>query len=296
LNRVVQVPPGAILGQAYDINDAGQIIGEMWFKDETGEYVYAYRYTPANQDNGAVAKLEVLTHTQGTTHTVGNIGEPTDISISYATAINDFGDMLVYSDTLHVPCIFTAAGELLPIPRSDGATWLTRDINNFCQVAGYFPTGQFVPRTPVRYTPPNVFTTFGWLKSPGKSPSGMALGINDNGVVTGYMTTLGGGVTHAFRYSDAKGLEDLGGLGDLSTRGNSINSAGSVAGDAGSGSGGTAFVYLAGRGMFDLKKSTTAVPSTLLQFGMTARRINDQEWVLGKIGHYAYLLERLRSQ
>ena len=83
----------------------GQIIGEMWFKDEAGEFVYAYRYTPANQDNGDVAKLEVLTHTQGTNRTVGNIGEPTDISIGYVTAINNNGDMLVSSDALHVPCI-----------------------------------------------------------------------------------------------------------------------------------------------------------------------------------------------
>ena len=155
-----------------------------------------------------------------------------------------------------------------------------------------------MPHTPVRYTPPNVFTTLGWLKSPGKSPSGMAgPGINDNGVVTGYMNTLGGGVSHAFRYSDEGGLKDLGGLGDLSTRGNSINSAGSVAGDAGSGSGGTAFAYLAGRGMFDLKKSTTAVAVNASAVWVTTARINDQEWVLGKMkAHYAYLLERLPPQ
>ena len=194
----------------------GQIIGEMWFKDETGEYVYAYRYTPANQDNGAVAKLEVLTHTQGTIHTVGNIGEPTDISISYVTTINDFGDMLVYSDTLHVPCIFTAAPASCYPFQSDGVTWGTRDINNFCQVAGTFHRAIRAAYA-IRYTPPNALE-FGWLKSPGKSPSGMAQRHQRQRSGDRIHEHVGRRGSHAFRYSDEGGLKDLGGLGDLRER------------------------------------------------------------------------------
>jgi probable HAF family extracellular repeat protein len=274
LNSEIPVPAGARLYAAYDINDVGQIVGDMSYRDG---YTYAFRYTPWT------AELEVL----------GTHGIAPAISIDQYTRINRNGDILVYSSAYQAPCIYTYdTRELMPIQRTDGIRIAFRDMNNSRRVAGFFPGGLFGPYTPVRYTPPDVFKTFGWLKSPGSPPSGKAQGINELGQVTGYMTAQGGRTVHAFRYTDGELPQDLGGLGDLSTKGNSINLAGHVVGDAG-GSGGTAFVHLGASGMFDLRKSTKNLPSEVAQSMMTARRINDTGWVLGKIGPYAYLLRPL---
>lgn len=276
LNSILPVPQHTFLYAAYDINDSGQIIGDLAWN---GGKTYAFRYTPATSN------LEIL----------GTFGVEPDLSVDRYTRINADGDMLVYSQQYGTACIYTyspsSPPELQPIQRPDGLRMAFRDMNDFGQVAGHYPGGLFGPFTPVLFTPPDTFTTFGWLRNPGNSPSGKAQGVNNIGVVTGYMPTSGGKVFHAFRFSSENSkLEDLGALGGGSTYGTSINGAGYVVGDASTSSGNTAF-YFDTRGMFDLKKSTSGLPADQLQSGMTARRIDNGGAILGKIGSYACVLQ-----
>jgi probable HAF family extracellular repeat protein len=83
----------------------------------------------------------------------------------------------------------------------------------------------------------------------------VAFDINDRGQVTGWSTARAGGafVTHAFVWTAAAGMRDIGTLGGDYSSGQSINESGQIAGESKIGTGATlAFRFTEGAGMISL--------------------------------------------
>ena len=96
-------------------------------------------------------------------------------------------------------------------------------INRSGQISGNVNTAD--GSRAVRYTP-----GVGWEYVTGLVAGSFATGINDFGDLTGYYSTPGG-TTHAFRYRDGSGIDDISGLANaLDAFGLGINNAGDVVG------------------------------------------------------------------
>jgi probable HAF family extracellular repeat protein len=159
---------------------------------------------------------------------------------SWAAAINDRGHVTGGSwvDTAdNGAFLWTPAGgmqEIVPIGDGQGGM----GINDFGEVAGW-----------TMVEPPEAFV---WTRSGGEVnldtllgwPEGGASGINDFGQVVGFFVLLDGS-THAFRWSEKLGVEDLG-----PGYANAINLAGDVVGSTALD--GHAFLWTKRGGMQDL--------------------------------------------
>jgi probable HAF family extracellular repeat protein len=292
---------------AYDINERGQVVGiMMWYGPylqddpdwEPGSAVF--RFTPEDDTTVPVtpAKLEMLVDVMA--------GHDTVTHYDGARAINDAGDVTVWKDDLvsgKSSCVWTMSGDLIAIPTPAGSAWGMKAMNNrpvdetLGQIVGSVSAGG-TSCYAVRYTPGLGVVPLGWLKNPGNNPIGVATDINEAGQVAGYATTSGGTAMHAFRYTDGKGLKDLGALAGLNTKAFGINSSGDVVGETFYSD--RAFLYRDSCGMIDLKTTIVTndpdhypVPPGFEQMTLTAKKINDAGWIIGRLGGHACLLKPL---
>jgi len=122
----------------------------------------------------------------------------------------------------------------------------------------------------------------------------VGIGLNDLGQVVGYTDTDAGIVEHAFRWSPASGMEDLGSLGTGSADRSEawgINNVGQVVGRTGTGTGAGSglhgFVWTEASGMVDL--NTVLAPGTT-QILVIAQGINDRGEIVGTSHDFRALL------
>jgi len=98
------------------------------------------------------------------------------------------------------------------------------------------PKGEYWVNRAIRYTPGSGIKDLGCLATSGGGyPSSDGYGIDGSGAVVGESTNqtkAGGASTHAFRYTDATGMVDLGTLGGANSKATATNSFGDIVGIA----------------------------------------------------------------
>lgn len=248
---------GGRAGEAYDINDAGHVVGAS---TPPGGGTHAFLWTPA----GGMRDLGVL----------GGLG-------SSANAINNLGQVVGSTSQASGPGVaflWTAAGGMVSLGSLGGFS-SAEDIND----AGHVVGGSVASRAyAFLWTPSGGMIDLGTL---GGSNSG-ASAINEAGQVVGYSTTQRGD-THAFLWTAGRGMVDLGTLGGTFSEATDINEAGqvvgrsTVSGDRTSGEW-HAFLWTAAGGMVDL--------GTLGGTGRSvAHGINDAGQVVGRTLRDGYI-------
>lgn len=239
-------PPGIQSG-ATDVNDAGQVVGYS----VAGGTPRAVRWRTAGGDMEHLAPL----------------GDPE----SLATAINNAGDIVgnawklehLYLYDIYASYGFrwTEAGGMTNVsknattipPNIYGADEGAADINDAGQIA------LSVRRCFIEF---EICVTWAVVWTPGDSYVAidnylggrhtMPASINEVGELVGSATTAGG-QTHAFRWTAAGRMADLGTLGGSASQALGINNAGQVVGSSTTASGQThAFLWTAAGGMLDL--------------------------------------------
>ena len=115
----------------------------------------------------------------------------------------------------------------------------------------------------------------------GDDATSVAIGINDLGQVVGYTDIDAGIVEHAFLWTQAGGMQDLGSLGNGSANRSEawgVNNGGQVVGRTGTSAGVRGFVWTEAGGMVDLN---TLVPPGTTQVLVIAQGINDSGEIVG---------------
>lgn len=197
---------GGTSSAAYAGNNAGQVVGSSMTTD--GKF-HAFLYTPGS----GMADLGTL---------------PGDAS-SWAGATNDLGQVLgvsTASDGITRRIFVYTPGAGMSDLGTMGRYVSLHALNNVGQVVGSYDDGHV---RAFLYTPGLGITSLGAM--PGMSSS-EAYGVNDEGVVVGdshgYVGSVS--VSHAFVYTAAVGLIDLGGLGGTHSSAYHIDDAGRIVG------------------------------------------------------------------
>ncbi|MFZ0687720.1 MAG: Ig-like domain repeat protein [Terriglobales bacterium] len=238
------VIPGAPADSTVSINNSGQVAGTVIVDPDSGE-----------------TQVSLWSRTAGAQ--IVTIGDS-----SSAGAINDSGQIVgaTTTDGQLQPFLWQAGvgTQIISVP---GAVFSAANaINNSGVVVGFSDI------------PPN-FEAFIWSASQGlqpllpQYPDTRPVAINAASQVTGFYYPVPGGTNHAFLWSQADGLLDLGSLGGGQSWGNGINDQGAVVGssevpcyaDHG-------FLWTQASGMNDL--SSGCGPST-------AWGINHAGWIVG---------------
>ena len=195
-------------------------------------------------------------------------------SNSYATGINNSGQVVGYADTSSgsTHAFLYSNGTMADLGTLSGASSsYGLGTNNNGQVVGY------------TYAANGSYRAFlysnGTMADLGTLPGGSwswATGINDNGQVVGWATPSSGTLTeHAFLYSNGK-MADLGTLGGLQSQAYGINNNGQVVG-AVTPSSGDAYAFL-----YSSSNGTVIYPGTLPGYsGSAALAINAGGQVAG---------------
>jgi probable HAF family extracellular repeat protein len=170
---------------------------------------------------------------------------------SYATAINDHGEVVGYaqeSDGNQIAFIWTATGGLHSLGTLSGySSSGAQGINNLRQVVGWLfgSAGSHA----------FVWTKSGGMKDLGTLGGGAstAYGINNSGEVVGYSRNADGNL-HAFAWTESGGMKDLGTLGGNVSEAWGINDFGEVVGYSSLAGDSTyhAFLWTQASGMQDL--------------------------------------------
>jgi probable HAF family extracellular repeat protein len=234
---------GWVVGVANDINDAGQIIGQIRIM-ENGALVdrFAFRYTPVIDQ--APAYLDNL----------GTIYEGDDPGSVSANAINNLGQVAggarIAAQGLYHAFVWTIESGFTDLGLMNGHQTIAADINDNGQVCGHHGYNQHAWRHSGQ-----GFEDLGKLRK-GKGGKSMAFSINEAGDVAGSSTIDVQG-DHAFRYTDVGDMEDLGTLGGTYSYGGHLNNFRDVVGRAHTKSGAIhAFLFTDKTGMIDLDNLT----------------------------------------
>jgi probable HAF family extracellular repeat protein len=225
---------------AYDINNSGQIVG---FR-QTSSYYYAFEYNPV-------------------TSTWTNLGKPTGSAQSVATAMNDAGQVVGYAGDQAGPyanntAFIYSSGTIKHIPgatvgASGVGSSMAMAINNQGLVTGYSTITGNIARAFIYNSATDAFSTIdNTISGLSASTNYYGMGINASGSVVGFTSDTSisaaqmaipyNNVTnpHAFLYTNADGMIDLGALGGTGySQANAINNAGTIVGT----SNGHAFIY-----------------------------------------------------
>jgi probable HAF family extracellular repeat protein len=289
---------------AFGINETGQVDGQA----ETGivdpnkenfcDYGTGYTCVPFLWRFGVLSQLRTL---GGNNATVGNINAKGEVSGIAETATVDPscpGTLAANGDgpqTLHFEAVIWGpklgeVRELHPLPGDSvgEALW----VNDKGQAVGTTGTCANTVLPPFVTGPHAVLWekdgsvvdlgNLGGTSNPAALIGNVAFAISNSGQVTGASTLPGSAKQHAFLWTKATGMRDLGGLpGDDASAGLSVNDRGIVVGASNAGGvlspTGRAALWQNGR-VFDLNDLVT--PDTSL-FLLTAFGINDRDEIVG---------------
>lgn len=287
LNDWINPNSGAVLVNAGDINNLGQIAATALFDVDGTLVEHACRLTPDDEGYFVVEDLDV----------------DNPMRRSRADAINDYGDVAGRMSSAE-GFLYTDDGGLLNIRSfgtglNDGLSEFPISINDDSQVAGGSSSANWVAW---RFTPHfdvngvidgGVMQSLGLIReSPGGGGQSSGNDINDLGEVVGY-SAVGGYDNHAYRYSDGTGMLDLGALGKYDRFDRSeawgINNQGEVVGRDLKAP--RAFLYTDTFKMFELDSRINGLPAQL--YGdLWPIRINDNGDICGNTrGPYNYFGE-----
>jgi len=249
---------GGLFGDAEDINDAGQIVGEA---SPVAGGDHAFLWTP----EGGMIDLGTLGGTRSEARAINNVGQVA----GNADRAGGFGDSAR-------AFLWTAAGGMIDLGTlgeiSPGFSFSgANDINEAGHVVGVTstPAGSHA----FRWTPATGMVDLGTLGG----LNSVAHSINNVGQIVGRSDTASG-AEHAFLWTAADGMVDLGTLGGSTSDALDINNVGQVVGRAATASGAErAFLWTAAGGMADL--GTLGGADTRSQ----AHGINDAGQVVGLV-------------
>jgi probable HAF family extracellular repeat protein len=202
-------------GEAYGINDAGQVVGTFGF-----------------WDNGVVTKIKTGDYTEATAVAINNLGQATGTSYAdgvvqayiwdknngikylprfafdgFGYGLNDSGEVVGSSSVssgYSIPCIWDETNAIHGLNEPyDGPQGNAYGINNLGQVVGYEVSGfQFA----FIWDETNGIRNIGFSSFPEMYANMCAYGINDLGQVVGASTSL----NCAFLWDEENGTRDLG--------------------------------------------------------------------------------------
>ena len=205
----------------------------------------------------------------------------TNLTFTQANGISDSGFVTGYAQIhgQHIPFLFHPSIGLTILGAWPRDYYNTRGhaVNNLGQVTGYSGTGNPKKDKMFRFTLADGFQDLGNLGDPRGDMSANA--INEAGTVVGN-SQLRNGDLHAFRYTDAEGMIDLGTLGGTYSAAGGINDFGWISGTSSTSNGvWHAFLYHDDTGMMDLGPG----------FGVA---INNAGIISGTDGPYMVFLQR----
>jgi probable HAF family extracellular repeat protein len=257
-------PPGATNSSATRINNLGEVIGTA--NNSATVWVYqngTYTFIPALPGSRSYYPNDINDHGQviGSAFVAGDgqyhgysyqNGVTTDLGIYQPSSINNLGQISAYLNDASRALLIDGP-TVTTLPTLGGSFAIAGQINEHGQIVGYGNLTTGGPEHPFLYAN-GTMTDLGLL--PGFARGG-ALGINQNGDITGYMQYAGLpvdrraflyhngvmtdlGLPTPFNYTDTTGVSPTG-----------INDSGQIVGligDLGSG----AFVYTGGQ-MYDIQ-------------------------------------------
>lgn len=167
-------------GDAYGINDYGQIVGGMQFGNRFQAFLY---------DGGTIRNLGSLA---GDSHAydINNVGQV--VGLSFTSLSNDTYHAFIYAD-----------GNMADIGTLGGIFSSASRINSLGQVVGYSGIGGDRYATHAFLFSSGTMTD---LTTLGGSSSG-ASGINDSGQIVGWSTIVGDEMAHGFLFEGGRMLD-----------------------------------------------------------------------------------------
>ena len=224
LNTRIAPESGWVLTEAWDINNAGQIVGEGLLDGEQR----AFRLTPPTVLGGPY-DIENLTPWEDCLHSV-------------AYGINESGDATgrcFIEAQFNLAFLYTDAdGITVPIPPLSPEMSINGyDVNSWCQITGFgnVPDRKITSREyAFLYTPGFGTENLGTFVVGTYNAQSGGKALNDDGAVVGWANTAKRGFTkrRAFIYTDATGMVDLGTLGGDQSQAWDINNSGNIVGHA----------------------------------------------------------------
>ncbi len=214
----------------------------------------------------------------GSAYTIINLGTLGGGN-SYATSINDAGQVVGYSYTAasyRHAFLWTEEGGMVDLGAlSTYGESFAEAVNASGQVVG----GAYNPSHAFSWTEEHGMVDLGTLEGTGLYKYSSATGVNDNGQVIGRSTVAG--TWQAFSWTKEGGMIDLGTLGGSSSTVWALNNSGQAVGGSFTGDGvGHAFLWTEGSGMVDL--------DTPDSWGSVAYDINGPGQVVGQRGLHAF--------
>lgn len=156
--------------------------------------------------------------------------------------------IIYYTNNLYSMMYYSPATGFVDLGNWNGMGTRGMDINESGQIAVQIGDQQKA----MRYTPGVGFEDIGSLGGAGPESEHTSLEIAENGDIAG-MSDTPGIESHAFFWSQTRGMQDLGSLGGWFSRANGLNDQGWVSGVSRVADGSRhAFVYRPGHGMVDL--------------------------------------------